>query len=748
VKVSANETMALRRLLPGAEFVALIMLLALFVVKALIPAWESRRSDFPNYYIVARLFRKHYALDRIYDWIWLQRVKDHWSIPQSLVGFVGLTPFSALPLVPFTWLGALEAKRAWLVANLAILAASLYGMQRLTYLGFRRIVLIAFLAIIPLRNSFLLGQMHLVVLGLLILAFWLDLHKKRMSCAAILSLAVSLKIYPVFFVFYFARKRQWRQAAVLAGFTLVIFAAGFLLFGPPVMRAYLLEQLPRTLRGEALDPFSLTAPSASSLFHRVFLFQAQVNPDPFVSSPLLYALAYPLWQLSLLAATLLSISPTDAEPRRRSLEWASWICLLLTLSTEPATYHKVVLIFVVVLAFHAIDNAGRRAILLGCYFLACNVYPGVMPQHRVWALLLDFAPYWGLVAMLACLLASLRVLHSQPFRQSAAALPWPHRRIVWALGSFAAVWAAVSATTFVHAISLNDSIYRIDQTSGAYARFSPHLAGGYLLTVAMVPQGYRVESQGGKQLLTSISGADEDQLGLASIPTSSEIWIEAVRGGHSQIVALQANPNGPASAPTATIFDAESPVLSTDGRRLVFLRETKGTGQAWMVRLDVNGQVVTEPVPVSPAGMDVREATFGAEGALVLSAAENGVPHLYATNGGAPLQRVSSSRNAMEGATANVEGAVTLREEERDGYWRLFAIDAFRGVSAQLTSGDCNAYDPAWLDATRVVYISDCGRGMGLGALAEIDVGAVFPELKHVAARATSADPSQGGPRE
>jgi hypothetical protein len=38
-----------------------------------------------------------------------------------------------------------------------------------------------------------------------------------------------------------------------------------------------------------------------------------------------------------------------------------------------------------------------------------------------------------------------------------------------------------------------------------------------------------------------------------------------------------------------------------------------------------------------------------------------------------------------------------------------------------LTFGDCNAYDPAWFDESRLVYISDCGRGAGFGGLAEIN---------------------------
>ncbi|MGB7642867.1 MAG: hypothetical protein WBL82_16370 [Terriglobales bacterium] len=43
----------------------------------------------------------------------------------------------------------------------------------------------------------------------------------------------------------------------------------------------------------------------------------------------------------------------------------------------------------------------------------------------------------------------------------------------------------------------------------------------------------------------------------------------------------------------------------------------------------------------------------------------------------------------------------------------------------QLTSGDCNSISPAWTaDSKRLVYATDCGRGLGLTALVQ---ATVFP---------------------
>ncbi len=728
------------RRLAALEMLALAGLISLFILQGLVPAWVSLRSDFPNYYIVARLLREHYSMDRIYDWIWLQRIKDHWSISQPLVGFVGLTPFSALPLVPLAGFEALEAKRLWLCVNAAILGATLWGLHKSTSLGLRRIALIAFLAVIPLRNNFLLGQMHLVVLGLLVLAFWLDQRGRWLSSSVVLGVAAALKIYPIFFVLYFLRKRMWKQAGVLAGSAVGLFAACFPIFGAPAMRAFLVEQFPRMLRGEALDPFSLTAPSASSFFHRVFLAQPLVNPHPLLPSPLLYSLLYPLWQLGLLLATWLAVSPKNDHPRQRALEWAAWICLLLALSTEPASYHRVVLILVAALALPAVRGAWNRTILIACYFAACNVHPRVSPMQPTLALILDFIPYWALVAMVAWLLVALRNrrIESGEFMPA-----WPSVRIAWASAGFAAIWAVAASTTFVHASALGQSEMVMDRSIGAFARFTPRFAGAHVFSVAMREQGLRVEDDEGCEYPTTTNGREDEQLAIAARPKIDRMWIEAANAGQSRLVEIPLDTRGAARLPIATIADAESPALSEDGRGLIFVRERKGVGQAWLVHLDDQGKVSSPPEAISPPGMDVRDAAFASPDTVLLSAATDGTPHLYIQRGAQKPARLFLEADAMDSPATDEEHRVLVRQQESGGYWHLFASREARNAAVQLTFGDCNAYDAAWRDENSLLYISDCGRGNGLGALSVLH-GVLPPEPGNAISIADSAGEPHG----
>jgi hypothetical protein len=73
---------------------------------------------------------------------------------------------------------------------------------------------------------------------------------------------------------------------------------------------------------------------------------------------------------------------------------------------------------------------------------------------------------------------------------------------------------------------------------------------------------------------------------------------------------------------------------------------------------------------------------------------------------------------AMDSSTVNPANGLLVHRQRDGSYWHLFAAGLAGSGATQLTFGDCNAYGPAWSDAATLLYISDCGRGLGLGDLA------------------------------
>src|SRR6266568_4788362 len=189
----------------AAEYALLVILIGVFLWRGFLPGWRKLNSDFPNYYLAGRLYRQGYALDRVYEWIWFQRQKDHAGMEQPLVEYLPNTLFLALVVSPLSRLSALQAKRCWLAFNLALLLLTIGLLRKITALSFRRVAILCFLAVIPLRSNFLLGQYHVVMLFLLTAALYLYLKGRPAGSGFVLALASALKIYPGLFVLYFLR---------------------------------------------------------------------------------------------------------------------------------------------------------------------------------------------------------------------------------------------------------------------------------------------------------------------------------------------------------------------------------------------------------------------------------------------------------------------------------------------------------------------------------------------------------------
>ena len=134
----------------------------------------------------------------------------------------------------------------------------------------------------------------------------------------------------------------------MAGSALVLLLCSYCVLGGEVLHLYATQILPRSLQGEILDPYNLQSASAAALFHKLFVGEPSLNPLPFVNSPPLYSLLYPLWQLAILNPFFALVS-ADRSSESEKLEWAAWILVLLVLSPVPASYHFVVIIFPVVL---------------------------------------------------------------------------------------------------------------------------------------------------------------------------------------------------------------------------------------------------------------------------------------------------------------------------------------------------------------------------------------------------------------
>jgi len=103
-------------------------------------------------------------------------------------------------ILPLTGLPSLDAKRAWLCLNLLLIGFSLAILRNVTELPWRRLLLLAFLCVYPLRTNFLWGQYYLVILALICVAYYAACRGRHFSSGTALALAAAFKIFPAAFL--------------------------------------------------------------------------------------------------------------------------------------------------------------------------------------------------------------------------------------------------------------------------------------------------------------------------------------------------------------------------------------------------------------------------------------------------------------------------------------------------------------------------------------------------------------------
>ena len=716
------------RLQISAEYLLLAFLLGIFLFRGFLPAWRSLNTDFRNYYVAARLYREGSSLLRVYDFTWFQRQKDHQGIVQCLVGFVPDTLLSALPIVPLAGFPPLTAKRWWLVFNAVILALSALVLAQITQLGWRRILIVIFLAIEPLAKSFLYGQMHLLVFFFLAVAVWCSERRRPVAAGISVALAAALKLYPALLLAFFLRKKQWRAAAATAIGLAALAGLSVYLFGWDVHRIYLREILPAIGRGENIDPYSPQWNALTALLHRAFIAEPELNPHPLFNAPLLYALFQPLCQAAIFTPALWLLLPRNLPRSQQRLEWAMFAAMLMALSTGPTPYHLCLLILAAALGLDALLAEGRRAQaggLLILYGLTCFPLMLWAPRNASgWHMLIASPRIYPLVGL--ALFFYGRTFGLPLIREWFRA----HPRETWAFGLF---FLLVAAAGVVQAVrhqrgQFDNYSNRIFTLPGALLRGEPAVGADGLFVTRMPGSHPAFETwRWSKGQFTPLPPA-EDEFHPASAPGLKEVWIEQA-GRVSNIIRLSNfdRPGGPISQ--IEVANGEQPSVSPDGKTLAFLREHDGTGELWTKALSspttANDNFSSGPEnKIADATQDVWEAAFEPGGRrIIFTGAARGQPELYSLDTASGQITLMPIAGPARYPAFSPDGKWLAYSRCEKGTWHLYLADVNSGRSRRLVEGDCNSVSPAWeADSKGLIYATDCGRGLEMTALIHIKV--------------------------
>jgi len=714
-----------------AERVLLALLLVLFAVRGFIPAWRHLDPDFANYYLAAHVYREGFPVERIYDWTWFQRQKDHLGLERPLVGFAPSTLTSILPVLPLSSLPPLQANRCWLVISLGSLFLAVAVLKTITNLTWRRIGVLTFLAIAPLHTNFLLGQVHVLMLMLLAQAAWLYFKDRPFLSGIVLAVAAAMKIYPAFFLLFFLVKRQWRPAAGLvcgmAGAALL----SIRLFGETACRMYFREILPAGLRGEIIDPYSTGWDSLNALLRRLFIFEPELNPTPAAHLPAVYALLHPLLHSLILVVFLWAMGRRRTSVARQKLEWAIYCFLVLFLSSEPLPYHFIILILTAVLSVDYLVSrrqSGWALTVVVLYTLVCVPYTRVYSANpQGWHALFYFPRLFCMTLLAGTLVWILiatsedsfpRRLRSRPLAWAALAL------IVMTSGGFVMDRRHLAG-------QFDNYATRVTTSVGSAIAVSPVVTADGVLFEALVPRFTSVQDTYVIHLLRagviSSYGGSGDWFYPASTIDGSASWAEVASKDSSRIIRF--DPAGVSTGSrvlTTEAVDAQQPVVSAGGEQLAYIRDVRGRGSLW-IRPLVGQAGTTQSNPereLAGPQYDVREAAFFPDAELIFSSSRRERYRLYSVDpqSGNVVELTSVTCSARYPAPSP-DGHWIAFSCEHGGVWQLTVMNRATAEQRQLTNSECNSTTPAWLpDSRSLIYATDCGRALGITALSKLGV--------------------------
>ena len=677
-------------------------------VHTLPKAWRTLNTDFPNYYMAARLVHEGYDTSRMYEWTWIEREKDHRGVDDRVIGLLPITPFSTLAVWPIAELKPLTAKHVWIVFNLLLLIPMAWMLRRMTGLSYARIVLVFALSF-PLQRNLLYGQFYVLLLLMIVAACWCWLRGWQVAAGVLVAVAAGCKVFPALLLVWFLRRRQWR--ALLSALIAVAACVGIsvAVFGVAANRTWLEEILPWVTRGEGLGTYIPGFASISGVLHGLLLGEPQWNPHPWHESGTAYALLVPLLQMVVLAPAVLLIRREDARRERVLMEWSALTTVALAVSTIPASYNFVLMVFPVCVMAGMLLRREQYGWLTALVVAFLGIgFPLPVPANvHGLAVLLWVPRLWLMLAVLAAIYVWLwRDEAAHEPRDQAGIWTEHWERYAWAAAMAVAVVVSTVKTLHVEQAERTEYAYRLPLKQEGLSDGEPQAAGAGVRYTEFGFNGYRLVTQDGDGVVVDPpADASEDDLSFAS--RDGHVWVEEAGSSGSRIVDASAGSRVVAN-------DAREPMVSADGKQLAFVRDERGRGRLMMRGLGEGGAEMA----LTPPELNVYEAAFRSESEYAFAAAS-----------GAGRPRVYLVDHARSGATVEIadarfpaispDGRWLAFSHMEHGVWNLWLMDRDTGATRRIADVPCNQMQPSWeSDSKTLLYGTDCGRSVWFTAVA------------------------------
>jgi Glycosyltransferase family 87 len=359
-----------------AALLILVALMLVLAVRGILPALSKVDTDFPNYFTAAKIVADGGNTDRLYDNGWFQDQMRRYQIGKASEGeFKPFPPPTALLLLPLARLQPLDALRVLTCVSVVCLICAIVLLAKILSWRLVDSTIFVLLSGYAVVGALRLGQPYIVVSLSCILGYYARLKGRPILAGMCFGLFTPIKYFPVVILVYFAFRKEWKVVVGGAAAILMVTALSVGILGWQIHEEFLSSVLGNHLiaKLDLQNPFTASYQSFDSLFRRLFIYDARLNPQPLSALPRLQGIAVLMTKASILLAaigTLVKLARSGDGATGPSIGILGVVTLLLAPAT--ATYHFVLLWLPVGLLidyFLRQGARGRAYFLLGAYAL-------------------------------------------------------------------------------------------------------------------------------------------------------------------------------------------------------------------------------------------------------------------------------------------------------------------------------------------------------------------------------------------
>ena len=349
-------------------FIGLVLLL---VARGIVPAFSKMDTDFPNYFTAAKIVADGGDTDRLYDTPWFQEQMRRYRIGSASEGaFKPFPPPTALLLIPLTRFEPLNALRVMTAVSVLCLLCSIVLLARILSWSLPDSGALILLSGYAVLNTLRLGQPYILVSLSCILGYYAHLERRPLLAGICFGLFTPIKYFPIVILVYFAFRKEWKIVLGGAIAIAIVSAVSIGVLGWKIHEDYLASVLGNHLiaKLDMQNPFTASYQSFDSLYRRLFIFDATLNPRPLWALPRLYGVGLVITKVSILLATIATLVKLARSGAAGTTGLSIGILGIFTLLLAPATatYHMVLLWLPVGLVINAFL---RESAPLHAYFV-------------------------------------------------------------------------------------------------------------------------------------------------------------------------------------------------------------------------------------------------------------------------------------------------------------------------------------------------------------------------------------------